>query len=97
MSNIPQARAVLKTVAQNLKSGGMTKAEAATAIRSTMRLLTRKSPVRRAPRAKRYVTRRLAGEIRAFARQNPSMHMQDIAAHFGVNIGRVSEVLSGLR
>lgn len=97
MSNIPVAREHLQGLAKKLVTGAITKSQAAREIRTTMRLLVRKSPVRRAPRAKRYVTRRLAAEICVFARQHPAMHLQDIATHFGVNAGRVSEILNGKR
>lgn len=97
MSNIPVAREHLNGLAKKLVTGAVTKSQAAREIRAAMRLLVRNPPVRRAPRAKRYVTRRLVGEICAFARQNPLMHLQDIANHFGVNAGRVSEILNGKR
>jgi len=97
MSNIPTAREQLQGIAKRLQIGAITKPQAAREIRSTMRLLVRQSPVRRAPRVSRYVTRRLIGEIRAFARVHPLMTLQDIAEHFGVNIGRVSEILNGKR
>lgn len=97
MSDIPTAREQLQGIAKRLQIGAITKPQAAREIRSTMRLLVRQSPVRRAPRVSRYVTRRLIGEIRAFARVHPLMTLQDIAEHFGVNIGRVSEILNGKR
>ena len=97
MSNIPTAREQLQGIAKRLQIGAITKPQAAREIRSTMRLLVRQSPVRRAPRVSRYVTRRLIGEIKAFARVHPLMTLQDIAEHFGVNIGRVSEILNGKR
>jgi hypothetical protein len=97
MSNIPIAREQLQGIAKRLQIGAITKPQAAREIRSTMRLLVRQSPVRRAPRVSRYVTRRLIGEIKAFARVHPLMTLQDIAEHFGVNIGRVSEILNGKR
>lgn len=97
MSNIPIARQHLKGIAQRLKVGSISRPDAAREIRATMRLLVRKSPVRRAPRAKRYLTKRLIAEICAFARVHPLMHLQDIANHFNVNPGRVSEILNGKR
>jgi len=97
MSNIPTARQHLQAIAKRLQVGNITKPEAAREIRSTMQLLVRKPPVRRAPRVKKYVTQRLIREICAYARLHPSMHLQDIATHFDVNIGRVSEILNGKR
>lgn len=97
MSNIPAAREHLQGIAKRLQVGNITKPQAAREIRSTIQMLVRKSPVRRAPRSKRYVTRRLVGEICAYARLHQDMHLQDIAEHFNVNIGRVSEILNGKR
>lgn len=54
----------------------------------------RRSPVRRAPIRNQRLTPALAAEIRRFARENPRMHQQDIAEHFDVNHGRVSEALN---
>jgi hypothetical protein len=39
----------------------------------------------------------MAEEIRLYAAANPDLHQQDIANHFGVNVGRVSEALHGDR
>ncbi len=39
------------------------------------------------------LTAELAEKIREFAGMNPNAHQQDIAEHFGVNHGRVSEAL----
>lgn len=97
MSNVPAARQILRDVAKQLRQGNITKGAASAAIAKTLPMLTRQRPVRRAPRVKRYVTRRLISEIKAFARQHPEMHLSDIATHFGVNPGRVSEVLNGKR
>lgn len=97
MSDIPTAREHLQSIAKRLQVGSITKPQAAREIRSTMRLLVRQSPVRRAPRSKRYVTKKLIGEIRVFASVHNGMQMHDIAEHFGVNIGRVSEILNGKR
>lgn len=97
MSNVPQARTQLLRLAKDLQVGRITKPQAASEIRATMRLLTREPPVRRAPRQKRYVTRRLKAEIIAYAQQYPEAQMADIAAWFKVNQGRVSEILNGKR
>jgi hypothetical protein len=40
------------------------------------------------------LTPELAEEIRQYAAANPDAHQQDIAEHFGVNHGRVSEALN---
>lgn len=97
MSNIPVARQHLKGIAKRLQVGAITKPQAAREIRSTMRLLVRKSPVRRAPRTKRYLTKKLISEIKTFASVHVGMPMDEIAHHFNVNPGRVSEILNGKR
>lgn len=97
MSDVPQARVILRDVVKQLKSGSISRLNAAKVVNAALPMLTRKSPVRRTTRRKRYVTRNLIGQIKAYARQNPLMHLDDIAAHFGVNIGRVSEILNGKR
>ena len=97
MSNIPVARQHLQGIAKRLQGGAITKPQAAREIRSTIQLLVRRSPVRRAPRSKRYMTKKLIGEIRTFASVHVGMQLQDIAEHFNVNIGRVSEILNGKR
>ena len=97
MSNVPQARVILRDVVKQLKTGTITRMGAAKVVSATLPLLVRNSPVRRSPRRKRYVTQSLIRQIKAMARQNPLMHLDDIAAHFGVNPGRVSEILNGKR
>ena len=47
--------------------------------------------------AARRLTARLTKQICDYARQNPAAHLSDIAVHFNVNPGRVSEVLNGKR
>lgn len=58
--------------------------------------LYRKSPAKkRAPVRSPKLTAEMAEEIREYATANPDAHQQDIAEHFGVNHGRVSEALNG--
>lgn len=56
--------------------------------------LYRKNAQKRAPRRSPVVTADMAEEIRDYASANPDAHQQDIAEHFGVNHGRVSEALN---
>lgn len=51
----------------------------------------------RAPTKSPTVTAEIAADIRAYAAENPNAHQQDIAEHFGVNHGRISEALNGDR
>lgn len=97
MSDIPAARQILRSVERQLRCGLISKPDAAKAIKASMSLLNREKPVRRAPKAKRYVTKKLKSEILAYARQYPDAQIVDIAAWFRVNPGRVSEVLNGKR
>jgi hypothetical protein len=57
----------------------------------------RRSATRRAGVRSPKVTTEMAEEIRQHAAANPTLHQQDIANHFGVNVGRVSEALHGDR
>lgn len=54
----------------------------------------RRPPNRRAPVQSEKITPSLAAAIRVFAAENPDMHLQKIAEHFGVNHGRVSEAIN---
>lgn len=57
--------------------------------------LYRKSPAKkRAPVRSPTLTAEMAEEIRDYATANPDAHQQDIAEHFGVNHGRISEALN---
>lgn len=58
--------------------------------------LCRNPPVKRAKAKNPPLTPEMADEIRAYAKANPNLHQQDIANHFGVNHGRVSEALNNL-
>lgn len=56
--------------------------------------LYRSSAVKRAPRRSQPLTAVLAEEIRKYAKSRPNLHQQDIANHFDINHGRVSEALN---
>lgn len=56
--------------------------------------LYRSPAVTRAPRRSQRLTPGLAAEIRQYARRHPAAHQQDVANHFGVNHGRVSQALN---
>jgi hypothetical protein len=55
----------------------------------------RRSATRRAQTRSPKLTPKLAEKIRQYAAANPDLHQQDIANHFGVNVGRVSDSLHG--
>lgn len=54
----------------------------------------RNLPVKRASNRSAHLTPELAGEIRQFVKRNPKLHQRDVAQHFNVNPGRVSEALN---
>jgi hypothetical protein len=96
MSSIPEAREQLLQAADEVEAEGMT--ASAEAIRSAVALLYRRPYARaRAPARSVYADASLAAEIRQMARTYPEMPLQKIAEAFGVNAGRVSEALQGLR
>lgn len=55
----------------------------------------RRSPVRRAPRKSRPAIEPVREAIRAFASISPALSQVEIAAHFNINPGRVSEAMQG--
>lgn len=92
MSDIPLARRKLDALASRLHS--KQQYGAAVEIREICQeLLTRASPVRRAPIDSRKLTPQLAEEIREYVAANPDLSQQEVGVHFGVNHGRVSEAL----
>lgn len=93
MSDIPRAREIIELAVQMLDQGDPARAM----LQVALPMLTREVPVRRASIQKRKMTARLKAQICAYARQNPAAHLSDIAVHFNVNQGRVSEVLNGKR
>lgn len=57
----------------------------------------RRQGVRRAPVRSPPLTEQQKEAIRAYVRQHPTAHQQDVAQRFGTNHGRVSEALIGKR
>jgi|GEM_PF-1050443 len=93
MSDIPKARVRLYELAELLEARRYP--NAAQQLRIIIReCLYREKPVRKAPVTSKELTPRMAREIRAHAKGHPKESMQNIAAHFGVNLGRVSEALN---
>lgn len=92
MSDIPEARRRLLMIAD------MAEPETAKRIRSVVKMfMTREKAVRCAPVKSKGIQPSIALRIRQMAYNNPTMHVAEIAALFGVNPGRVSEVLHGRR
>ena len=59
--------------------------------------LRRRPPVRRAPITSQKVTDELRAEIHRYAMDNPKESQAAIGRRFGVNSGRVSEIMAGFR
>lgn len=97
MSEIPKAREILREVADGLITGKVTRSSAAFALYALLPMMTRDSPIRRAPVKRQRITKQLSASICAYARQHADAHIDEIAAHFDVNPGRVSEILNGKR
>lgn len=58
--------------------------------------LYRNSPVTRAKVKSAPLTPQLADEIRTYVQANPALHQREVAEHFNVNPGRISEALNNL-
>lgn len=98
MSDIPQGRRELRVVARMLERGEIDAATAADLIRGIIDdLLVREPPVRRAPDRYRRITPVMKAQIRQYALAHPAAHQVDIGQTFGINPGRVSEILTGKR
>ena len=90
MTDIPRARRLLADACFL-----MTRAKQM--VQEAESLMTRPSPIRKAPRSSARITPVLAGDIQAYALKHPRKSLKDIGAHFKVDGGRVSEILRGLR
>lgn len=86
---IPTIRAELRKIAFDPK----TPAKIGERLTRLADELTRRPSEKRAERS----SAAMAGAIRTFAEKYPQRTQHEIAEHFGVNQGRVSEVLSGKR
>jgi len=90
-SNIREARKLVEAAQRSLAQGQESLDEA-------LGMMTRASPVRRAPRKTTgKLTADKAKKIRRYAKRYPQASMREIGNHFGVDGGRVSEVLTGQR
>ena len=91
MSDIIRARELIEAGLALLSDAHPASAK----FRRALALMTRDPPVRRAHPHSRPMTTKIAAAVRRYARDNPGAPFTDIAAHFDVNPGRVSEVLNG--
>ena len=90
---IPTIRAELRKIAFDPK----TPAKIGERLTRLADELTRRPSEKRAERSSTAMSAAMAGAIRTFAEKYPQRTQHEIAEHFGVNQGRVSEVLSGQR
>lgn len=91
MSNIPLARKELEDLAQSLDRD---RPEMAKELRLIIaKHLVRQSPLRKASTKSQPMTPELAEQIRCYASAKWGHSLTEIANHFNVNIGRVSEAL----
>lgn len=89
-SNIPHARHLLKTALACDMSD-----EARLFVQEALSHMTRRFVKIKAPTEARKVTRGIARAILRHYEMNPEMSCRLIGEHFGVNQGRVSEIISG--
>lgn len=94
MSNIPKAREMLLDFAAN---GGLSPGQAMRVRAIVHQYMKSDKAVRRAPEKSAQITAVMKANIKRVAAWNPDMHVNEIAARFNVNPGRVSEILNGKR
>ena len=97
MSNIPKARVIIcDAFERRFKScASDIDLDLAEEILKALELMTREKALRRAPRQSIPMTSEIACELRAEIKKHPLIPLADLAAKFGVNAGRASEVLRG--
>ena len=85
---IPEIRKRLLAIAANLGN---------VEIASLANELVRRPPVRRSKVSSQPMTPAIKRAIRHYARRHPNASQTEIARHFNVNPGRVSEAINGYR
>lgn len=92
MSDIPKARKMLTDLARCAEADGH--AEYARVIQEILPLLWRdRHRLKRAAAHSARSTPILKAQIRKYVDKNPNVPLQQVAIHFCVNLGRVSEAL----
>lgn len=86
MTTIPEVRFRLRQLAKILKCPELDELAAA---------LIRRRPRKKAENKSTPMTIKLRADIRRYCKANPDLSQQEVATHFGVNAGRVSEALRG--
>jgi hypothetical protein len=93
--SIPIARAKLRDVALRLFSVGQS--GEADEILNAVDLMYRRSAIKRAAPRARKITPEISRSVRTYFRENPTASNREIGQRFGIDGGRVSEILHGLR
>lgn len=88
---IPECRVALLELATRVDD------ETSSEIHEIVDQMFRRAPVRKAAPQQSGLTPALVRAVRDFARRNPKANYVTIGNHFGINIGRVSEALTGKR
>jgi hypothetical protein len=93
MANIPKAREILlEALEYNMDS------EVRTRIESSLKEMYRDYSLgRKAPKQSKPVTEETKRLVHIYAGNYPNATQQQIAEYFGINMGRVSEILTGKR
>lgn len=96
---IPEVRMRLSSAANDLRSGKRSPEKIANHLDFLVTELWRRKPRARKgnPRDRVPMTPELKRQIIAFAKKHPKLDQQEVAIHFNVNAGRVSEITSGFR
>lgn len=94
MSEIRVAREQLLEIAEDLKQRGDYKT--ARRIRKVVEEKMHRKPwVTRSRSHHRPMTAKIARQVRSMHRRNPDLSQQQLAIHFNVGLGRISEALNG--
>ena len=88
MLTIPQIRERLHELARELNCPELSELAEGT----KRRFFGRKAPVSQRP-----ITQIMVDEIRAYHAAHPTVHQREIAGHWGIDQGRVNEILHGYR
>lgn len=95
---IPAARARLdRIIARVQLDGSYRRGELIQDLIAVQAMMFRKPPIRMARVKARPITEDIKRQVHTLAAKHPNMHMQEIGDMVGINAGRVSEILNGLR
>lgn len=92
MKTIPQVREELLELAETIRNPKVSKK-----IKSLVKHMVRRSPVRRSPNRSQPMTKDLSNRIRRVALANPTLDYMQLAKGFRVATGRISEAIAGKR